>query len=89
MMVKRTHRKSRAYTAADSPKMASVEAHAETGQASVPSPQQRRFMIAEAAYYLAERRGFAPHNEWADWFDAEEKIDRLIQTADSRSPHSR
>jgi len=46
-------------------------------------------MIAEAAYFLAERRGFAPNNEWADWFEAEGRIDRSIQTADSGSPHSR
>lgn len=88
MMVKKSRRKSRANITAESPRMTSMQAHAETGQTSVPSPQQRRFMIAEAAYYLAERRGFASHNEWADWFEAEGKIDRLIQTADSGSPHS-
>lgn len=87
-MVKNTRRKSRAYTTADSPKMASVQAHAETGQASASSPQ-RHFVIAEAAYFLAERRGFAPNNEWADWFEVEGKIDRLIQTEDAGSPHSR
>ncbi len=81
-MVKKTRRESRGYTPADSPKMASVKAHAETGQASVPSPQQRRFMIAEAAYHLAERRGFSPHNEWADWFEAEKQIDHSIQTTE-------
>jgi hypothetical protein len=88
MMVKKTRRKSRANITAESPSMESTQAHAETGQASVPSPQQRRFMIAEAAYFLAERRGFAPNNEWADWFEAERKIDRSIQTADAGSPHS-
>lgn len=81
MMVKRTHRKSRANTAADRPRMESVEAHAETGQATASSPQ-RYFMIAEAAYFLAERRGFGPNNEWADWFEAEKQIDRSIQTAE-------
>ena len=87
MMIKKSCRKSRANISAESPRMKSMQAHAETGQATASSPQ-RHFMIAEAAYYLAERRGFAPHNEWADWFEAEEKIDRLIQTADSRSAHS-
>jgi len=28
-------------------------------------------MIAVAAYYRAELRGFAPGNELADWFEAE------------------
>jgi hypothetical protein len=88
MMVKKTRRKSRSNITAENLKRMSVQAHTETEQTSASSPQQRHFMIAEAAYYLAERRGFAPNNEWADWFEAEEKIDRLIQTADSRSPHS-
>lgn len=37
----------------------------------------RRQMIAEAAYYRAERRGFAPGNEMADWLQAEADIDDL------------
>jgi hypothetical protein len=28
-------------------------------------------MIAETAYYLAERRGFAPDCELQDWLEAE------------------
>jgi len=28
-------------------------------------------MIAEAAYYIAEQRGFVPGNEVADWLQAE------------------
>jgi sterol desaturase/sphingolipid hydroxylase (fatty acid hydroxylase superfamily) len=31
-------------------------------------------MIAEAAYYLAEKRGFAPGNELKDWLEAEQFI---------------
>lgn len=37
-------------------------------------------MIAEAAYYRAERRGFATGGEMEDWVRAETEIDRLIQT---------
>lgn len=37
----------------------------------------RRKMIAEAAYYRAERRGFAPGNEMSDWLQAEADIDGL------------
>jgi hypothetical protein len=33
-------------------------------------------MIAEAAYYLAEKRGFVPGHELEDWRDAESRIDR-------------
>jgi len=37
--------------------------------------EERRRMIAEAAYYLAERRGFAPGHEEDDWLQAEAQID--------------
>lgn len=39
------------------------------------APQQRRAMIAEAAYYRAERRGFAPGGELADRLAAEADTD--------------
>ena len=35
---------------------------------------QRHAMIAEAAYYCAERRGFAPGHELEDWLRAEAEI---------------
>jgi hypothetical protein len=35
----------------------------------------RRAMIAEAAYYRAERRAFAPGHEIEDWLQAEREID--------------
>lgn len=31
-------------------------------------------MIAEAAYYRAQNRGFSPGSEFADWFEAEKEI---------------
>ncbi len=42
-------------------------------------------MIAEAAYYRAERRGFATGGEMEDWVQAEAEIDRLIQTNGSHA----
>ena len=41
---------------------------------STISPTQRQAMIAEAAYYKAERRGFAPGWELQDWLEAEGEI---------------
>lgn len=41
-------------------------------------PGQRQAMIAEAAYFLAERRGFCPGSELDDWFAAESEIDRAL-----------
>ncbi len=43
------------------------------------TPEQRHFMIAEAAYYRAESRGFEGGYEWQDWMDAEAEIERMIQ----------
>ena len=40
-----------------------------------PADEQRRGRIAEAAYYNAERRGFQPGGEEADWLEAERQVD--------------
>jgi hypothetical protein len=40
-------------------------------------PEVRRLMIAEAAYYFAEQRGFEPGHELEDWLAAEARIDLL------------
>ena len=37
----------------------------------VTDPIRRHAMIEEAAYYRAERRGFAPGHELEDWLQAE------------------
>jgi hypothetical protein len=39
-----------------------------------PSGPDLRAMIAERAYYKAERRGFAPGFELADWLEAEREF---------------
>lgn len=41
-------------------------------------PAQRHAMIAEAAYYRAERRHFEPGHELDDWLQAEAEISRLL-----------
>ena len=40
--------------------------------------EQRRHYVEMAAYYIAERRGFAPGNPLEDWVQAEAEIDRLL-----------
>ena len=42
-------------------------------------PEVRRLMIAEAAYYCAEQRGFEPGHELEDWLEAEARIDVLTR----------
>lgn len=38
------------------------------------APQERWAVIAVAAYFRAEKRGFAPGGELQDWLDAEREI---------------
>lgn len=45
-------------------------------------PQRRAALIAEAAYFRAEKRGFAPGHENEDWLAAEAEVDaRLLASA--------
>jgi Protein of unknown function (DUF2934) len=41
-------------------------------------PESRRLMIAEAAYYCAEKRGFAPGGEMQDWLEAEAQLKAIL-----------
>jgi hypothetical protein len=42
----------------------------------------REQMIAEAAYFRAEQRGFVPGNEMSDWLQAEVDVEALVGTRD-------
>jgi Protein of unknown function (DUF2934) len=48
--------------------------------------KQREQMIAEAAYYRAEKRGFAPGRELDDWIAAETEIAELTSAVLHREP---
>lgn len=54
------------------------ESFSEDGSMSF-TPEQRYQMIAEAAYYRAEKRGFDGANVEQDWREAEAEIDRILQ----------
>ncbi|MEW6513725.1 MAG: DUF2934 domain-containing protein [Pseudomonadota bacterium] len=43
------------------------------------TPDQRRYYVEVAAYYIAERRGFHGSSQMDDWVQAEEEIDRLVR----------
>ena len=47
------------------------------------SDDERRRMVAEAAYYRAEQRGFSAGGEVDDWLAAEREISRLLQSGDT------
>jgi hypothetical protein len=41
------------------------------------SAQERQILVAQAAYFRAEKRGFAPGGELQDWVEAEAEVLRL------------
>ena len=49
------------------------------------SHEERWRMIAEAAYYLAQRRGFVGGDATADWLAAEAEVDGRLK-AEGRRP---
>jgi hypothetical protein len=51
-----------------------AEAMMRSAKPAPDDPETRRLMIAEAAYYLAEKRAFAPGGELQDWVEAEAAI---------------
>jgi hypothetical protein len=46
-------------------------------------PEKRAALIAEAAYFRAQRRGFAPGHEEEDWLAAESEVDAKLLRAGS------
>lgn len=48
---------------------------------NVPGEDRRR-LIAEAAYFRAEQRGFVPGQELEDWLAAEIDVDALLGEED-------
>jgi len=60
-------------------KKANYEARA--GAVPVFNAQERERLIAQAAYFRAEKRGFAPGCELQDWVEAEAEVLRLIGSA--------
>jgi hypothetical protein len=41
--------------------------------------ERRHALIAESAYFRAQRRGFAPGHELEDWVAAEEEVDEILR----------
>ena len=55
-------------------------AEPQTASAQV-APERRQQLIAQAAYFIAERRAFAPGNEIEDWLQAEAEIEACMKAA--------
>jgi Protein of unknown function (DUF2934) len=81
MMAARTHKPSperrgqQVAKRSRSPRKAEAKAPVKLNPPAIDAGM-RRAMTAEAAYYRAERRGFAPGQELDDWFAAEAEIER-------------
>ena len=76
-------RQSRAATV-ESPRRRATAAARRT-KATVTGEERRR-LIAQAAYFRAERRGFAPGSELEDWLAAEADIDRMYPKSGIKHP---
>ncbi len=65
--------------AAPKPTAKAVTAKAARSKKPAAIPlEKRKHYVEMAAYYIAERRGFAPGNLLDDWVQAEAEIDRLL-----------
>lgn len=79
-----TRRTDETPTTADSrarsaPPKGSRTAKGKPAQRAAVSADDRRSMIAEAAYLRAERRAFVPGYETEDWLAAEIEVDALLK----------
>lgn len=75
-------RKTPGKTAAASARPAAKPAAAQPFEARAEvSAEELRKLIAEAAYYRAKRRGFAPGHEEEDWVQAEAEVKERIGTS--------
>lgn len=57
---------------------AAAKPRAKPGKAGGITADERLRLIAEAAYYKAEKRDFAGGSELGDWIEAEAEIDALL-----------
>jgi len=51
-------------------------------------PEQRAALIAEAAFFRSEKRGFAPGHEDEDWLAAESEVDAKLMHAVESGPRT-
>lgn len=59
--------------------IASIAMPQNNSDSTASSPEERQRMIAEAAYYRAERRGFDGGDQTQDWLEAEAEVDARLR----------
>jgi Protein of unknown function (DUF2934) len=47
----------------------------------IDDAEAKRRLIAEIAYFTAERRGFTPGYELDDWLEAEQEVESSIEAS--------
>lgn len=86
--VRKTTTKAKAADSAEAPKTEKTTAKkaatprkkaVKASTAAKVSPEQRYEMIATAAYFIAEKRGFSGGYEMNDWISAEAEIDLQLK----------
>lgn len=63
------------------PTTGKVKTRAKATVSRFVGPEQRAELIAEAAFFRAEKRGFAPGHEVQDWLAAEAEVDTRLMSA--------
>jgi len=61
----------------------------QSGQTTTIGAQDRYVMIAEAAYYRAEKRQFAPGDPLQDWLEAEAEVDQILSQGTKKPTRAR
>jgi len=74
--------KARSESTTGAAKAAAVQRTKKTSTPSIESitASEREQLIAEAAYYRAERRGFQGGDPMQDWIEAEAEVERTLST---------
>ena len=74
--------KARSESTTGAAKVAAVQRTKKTPATSMESitASEREQLIAEAAYYRAERRGFQGGDPVQDWIEAEAEVERTLST---------
>jgi DUF2934 family protein len=53
--------------------------HMEKPPSKIDDAEAKRRLIAEIAYFTAERRGFTPGFELDDWLEAEQEVESSLE----------
>jgi len=68
---------------APSPRKKSVPMGAGSDAVELSAEDRQRY-VSEAAYFIAERRGFSAGSDVEDWLQAESEIDQLLAAGTTR-----